>query len=71
MPQPELLEERREVAAQRVALFWIMALGSAKFRLRGWDVAVHAMLTDLRAQVEGTTCWSARALALHRPARPG
>jgi hypothetical protein len=49
---PETLEQRRESAAQAIALFWIMAEGTAKYRLRGWDVAVQAMLTALREHVE-------------------
>jgi hypothetical protein len=51
-PVPETPEQRREMAAQRAALFWIMAIGTAKHRLRGWDVAVHAMLTALRGQID-------------------
>jgi hypothetical protein len=51
-PEAETLEQRRAMAEQQVALFWIMAEGAAKYRLRGWDVAVQAMLTALREHVE-------------------
>src|SRR5207248_9907550 len=47
----ETAEQRGELAAQQVALFWIMAEGAAKYRLRGWDVAVQAMLTSLHEHV--------------------
>lgn len=48
----EPLEQRRHEAAQAVALFWIMAIGTAKCRLRGRDVEVQALLTALRGHVE-------------------
>jgi hypothetical protein len=50
--RPESLEARREIAAQRMALFWIMALGTAQNRVRGQDTTVHEMLMALRGQVE-------------------
>lgn len=49
---PEALEQRRHEAEQRIALFWIMALGTAKERRRGRAVSVQAMLTALRGHVE-------------------
>ena len=51
-PAPETTEQRREKAAQIVALFWIMVLATAKYRLRGWEVNVHMMLNALRGQVD-------------------
>ena len=51
-PAPETVEQRREKAAQIVALFWIMVLATAKYRLRGWDVSVYTMLSALRGQID-------------------
>jgi len=51
-PAPETVEQRREKAAQLVALFWVMVLATAKYRLRGWDVSVHEMLNALRGQLD-------------------
>ncbi len=48
----ESLEERQRAAGQTLALFWIMAVGAAKYRRRGWDVAVQSMLIALREHVE-------------------
>jgi hypothetical protein len=35
-----------------MALFWIMSLGTAKARVRGFDTPVHELLIALRGQVE-------------------
>jgi hypothetical protein len=35
-----------------MALFWIMAMSTAKYRRRGWDVSVQAMLVALREHAE-------------------
>jgi predicted nucleotidyltransferase len=51
-PAPETLQQRREMAAQRMALFWNMAMHTAKYRRRGWDVSVQSMLVALREHVE-------------------
>ena len=50
-PPLETLEERRERVGQEIAIFWIMATITAKYRLRGWDVSVHSMLDALHGQV--------------------
>ena len=50
-PPIETLEERRERIGQQIAIFWIMASVTAKYRLRGWDVSVHSMLDALHGQV--------------------
>jgi hypothetical protein len=49
---PHPPEQRRHEAAQAVALFWIMAVGTAKARRRRRDVEVQALLTALRGHVE-------------------
>jgi predicted nucleotidyltransferase len=51
-PPPETLLERRERVAQRMALFWIMAMSTAKYRRRGWDSSVQATLVALREHLE-------------------
>jgi len=51
-PAPEPLGQRRETAAQRMALFWITAVSAAKYRRRGWDASVQSMLVALREHVE-------------------
>ena len=51
-PEPESIEERRRIVGQRMALFWVMAEEAAKYRLRGWHVAVQMMLADLQDKVE-------------------
>ena len=51
-PEPESLDERRRIAGQRMALFWVMVETSAKYRLRGWSVPVQMMLADLQDKVE-------------------
>ena len=51
-PEPESLAERRRIAGQRMALFWVMTETAAKYRLRGWDVSVQMMLADLQDKVE-------------------
>ncbi len=62
--EPESLEYRREKAAQIVALFWIMAVSTAKYRRRGWDVNVHMMFDALRGQIQ-----EVRRLIAGEPAR--
>jgi hypothetical protein len=47
----EPLAERRQRIGQLVALFWIMTLVTAKYRLRGWDVSVQSTLSQLRGQL--------------------
>ena len=47
----ETLEQRRHQIGQTVALFWIMTLVTAKYRLRGWNVSAQSTLTQLRGQV--------------------
>ncbi len=51
-PVPAPPEQRLEDALELVTLFWIMAMAAAKYRLRGWDVAVQGMLAALRQQVD-------------------
>jgi hypothetical protein len=51
-PTAESLAQRGHEAAQAAALFWIMAVATAKCRRRGWDVEVQALLTALRGHVE-------------------
>lgn len=64
-PAPrETLEQRRELAAQRMALFWIMAMSTAKYRRRGWEVPVQSMLVALHEHVE-----TVRRLAAGEPPR--
>jgi hypothetical protein len=50
-PAAETLAQRRHQIGQTVALFWIMTLVTAKYRLRGWDVSAQSTLTQLRGQV--------------------
>lgn len=51
LPPPETLVQRREMAAQTVALFWIMIETAAKYRQRHWDVSVHLIFDMLHGQV--------------------
>jgi hypothetical protein len=72
-PAPEPLEQRREVAAQRMALFWIMAMSAAKYRRRGWDASVQSMLVALREHVETVrrlVAGEAPRFRRHAPATP-
>ena len=51
-PEPETLEERRRIAGQQMALFWIMVEICNKYRLRGWGVMVQPILAQLTGQLE-------------------
>ena len=50
-PQAESLAERRRIAGQRMALFWIMVMVGAKYRLRGAGVLVQSILAALHGQL--------------------
>jgi hypothetical protein len=72
-PAPEPLGQRRELAAQRMALFWIMAMAAAKYRRRGWDASVQSMLVALREHVETVrrlVAGEAPRFRRHAPATP-